>query len=139
MQLDVTVRLAELDKKVARPAAVSRLCLGLERLPAIGGGRKRLIIDDDKGAGVFRDITQVGNHNRNGFADKRDFVLGKNEWRNVVGKLAPRNCSGSRFCESSGGKSARVNTAWNPEAGAPPLPRCCGSQREHWGCARRRP
>ena len=72
---------------VALAAAVRQRSAGFRGDPAVGHGRKYLVVHIDQRRGVFREIARVGDHQRDGLADIGHFVLGEHERRDVRRQL----------------------------------------------------
>src|SRR5579859_2229462 len=119
--VDIAVALAKLDEQVARLAAMGKRRAGPQRGAAIGDRRQRLVIHLNQGGGILGNGAGTRDHDRDGFAHERDFVLGENKWRDIgrqlIGAKLQRQALGGQKRRQIGGAEHRMH-AGQPAGGA---------------------
>ena len=84
-------------------SACTRGSAGLHRVAGVAHRRQRLVVDLDRGRGVFGEMAAVGNHHGDGLADVADFVAGQ---RNLRARRPDRRI-GHQHRDLAGGDARR--------------------------------
>jgi hypothetical protein len=84
----VAARLAHVRRHIARDVVVHARRIGRESVLEVYHGRKRLVVDRDRGRRVFREITALGDDERHRLARVAHLVLGERHLRALVEERA---------------------------------------------------
>ena len=132
---DIAIGLAELDQQVAGAAAVGGRRSWRQRRPGVRHRRQRLVVDRDQRRRILREVARLRDHHRHRLAHERDLVPGEHERRDVGRQLRAAKLQRQPLAESSGARSASVNTACTPgsrRAAPASMPRIAA-----WACGLR--